>query len=213
MCFSATVSFVAGAGLGAVGAVCLPLAKTRGEKFVAFVPLFFGVQQLLEGVVWISPPGSGASVLAMYGFMFFAYIFWPVYAPAALYMMESSASHKQRLRFFLFVGIAAALYFAVSLLQAPASVEFYEKSVRYVYTMPVSWLQSVLYAIAVFGACAASSRRFVQIFGIVLFISAAAAWFWYKTTFSSVWCFFAAVLSFILAMGILLKKVDDRRRI
>jgi hypothetical protein len=47
----------------------------------------------------------------------------------------------------------------------------------------------------------------VHLFGIALFISFAIAGWFYIETFSSVWCFFAAVLS---AMIIGISKTDTR---
>jgi len=54
MCYSATASFVAGGGLTVVGLMTLRRTTNRAELPLAAIPLLFGVQQLVEGVIWLS---------------------------------------------------------------------------------------------------------------------------------------------------------------
>jgi hypothetical protein len=54
MCFSASVSFTAGTALIALGAVTLKKAGHGAELAYAAIPLLFGVQQLIEGLLWLS---------------------------------------------------------------------------------------------------------------------------------------------------------------
>lgn len=56
MCFSATASFAAGAGLLVVGAITLRQARRRAEMPFAAIPLLFGIQQLIEGALWLTFP-------------------------------------------------------------------------------------------------------------------------------------------------------------
>ena len=78
MCFSATASFVAGSALLAAGAVYLK-KQSVGETgfsrqhYLALIPCLFGLQQLLEGIVWLGVqeqvPAS-FMMFAAYGFSF-----------------------------------------------------------------------------------------------------------------------------------------------
>ena len=54
MCFSATASFTAGAALTAVGGLTVHKSHGQIELPLALVPLLFGIQQLTEGVLWLS---------------------------------------------------------------------------------------------------------------------------------------------------------------
>jgi hypothetical protein len=57
MCFSATASFTAGAVLLGVGALTLRSALTSRQRHVlpfAAIPLLFAIQQLIEGVIWLT---------------------------------------------------------------------------------------------------------------------------------------------------------------
>ena len=92
MCFSAPASFVASAVLVTTGSYCVKKAAERDRDYLAFaaVPILFGVQQFFEGFVWI---GLNAGIpwmvkLASYAFLFFAFGFWPFYAPLSVFLAE-----------------------------------------------------------------------------------------------------------------------------
>ena len=51
MCFSAPASFIAGTALSAIGLVALRNTRKRTEVPFAMIPLLFGIQQLIEGVI------------------------------------------------------------------------------------------------------------------------------------------------------------------
>jgi hypothetical protein len=54
MCFSASASFIAGGALTAVGVVTLKKTENKKEIPFAAIPLLFGIQQLIEGVIWLT---------------------------------------------------------------------------------------------------------------------------------------------------------------
>ena len=54
MCFSATASFGASAVLGTLGVITVAKAKTKPQKFFGTIPLLFSIQQLTEGLLWVS---------------------------------------------------------------------------------------------------------------------------------------------------------------
>jgi hypothetical protein len=54
MCFSPTASFVAGVAISTVGVATLKNVKNKREIPFALVPLIFGIQQIIEGFVWLS---------------------------------------------------------------------------------------------------------------------------------------------------------------
>ncbi len=57
MCFSATVSFSAGALLLGIGTLTLRsalAARQRRELPFATIPLLFATQQLIEGMIWLT---------------------------------------------------------------------------------------------------------------------------------------------------------------
>ncbi|MFP5446616.1 MAG: DUF6629 family protein [Betaproteobacteria bacterium] len=85
MCFSATASLTAGTFLMGVGIVTTHMARTGGERAYAAIPLLFAIQQLTEGVVWLSF-GWGIDAVtaaATQLYSFFSHVLWPVYVPVA----------------------------------------------------------------------------------------------------------------------------------
>ncbi|RRJ46375.1 hypothetical protein EIM03_29860 [Pseudomonas aeruginosa] len=60
MCFSAPASFTAAAVLLGLGTVTMRRARSRRELPYAAIPLLFGVQQLLEGMLWLTFPDRGS---------------------------------------------------------------------------------------------------------------------------------------------------------
>ena len=85
MCFSATASFSAGAVLLGFGALTLTAARRPRELLFAAIPLLFAIQQLSEGVVWLTfryeAPQLNAVMTHVYSF--FSHVLWPVYVPMA----------------------------------------------------------------------------------------------------------------------------------
>ena len=54
MCFSATASFVAGTTLSTIGVATITKVKQRSELPFALIPLLFGIQQFIEGIIWLT---------------------------------------------------------------------------------------------------------------------------------------------------------------
>src|SRR6476659_11443927 len=99
MCFSAAASFSAGAVLLGIGALTVASAREPRELPFAAMPLLFAVQQLIEGAIWLTfdhgAPGIGADLTLAY--VLFSHVFWPVYVPLAVLLMERSAWRRRAL--------------------------------------------------------------------------------------------------------------------
>ena len=54
MCFSATASLTAGGLLSLTGIATLKKAKDNKRNAFAAIPLIFGIQQITEGILWLS---------------------------------------------------------------------------------------------------------------------------------------------------------------
>ena len=54
MCFSATASFTAGTALIVLGAVTARRVRRPSELPFALIPALFGIQQLIEGALWMT---------------------------------------------------------------------------------------------------------------------------------------------------------------
>jgi len=210
MCFSAPVSFAAAAALlmpAGVHTLRLAWRSDRRLLGLAVFPLFFGIQQLIEGLLWLNLEGfyteyTQASAL---GFLFFVYLFWPVFVPlAARALDERPLQRRLLLALALITGLFGALLYA-SLLrgQADLQVSIVQHSIFYQHR-PLfdlhwgDWLVRTVYALAVTVPLLVSNAVALRIFGALIALSLALSALYFDHAFTSIWCFFAAILSLFL---------------
>ncbi|PIR83457.1 hypothetical protein COU19_00315 [Candidatus Kaiserbacteria bacterium CG10_big_fil_rev_8_21_14_0_10_56_12] len=198
MCFSATASLVAGTALTATGAVTIAKTKHARELPFTSMPLIFGLQQLTDGVAWLSFNNPFLHTLTGYGYAFFAYLLWPVLIPFSVWMIEPNPRRRRYLRIFLALGIIVSLYALYLMLSGPVTARVINECIRYDTYYPYSLWMFGVYLVATSGSCFVSSRRLINLFGVLTLISVAVAAWFYLETFSSVWCFFASLLSFLV---------------
>lgn len=210
MCISATVSYSAATVLVATGVYALrqSLRLPAAYRFWALVPVFFGVQQIFEGLVWqaLDADPTGATLTFALGFHFFSHFLWLWWLPVCSYLVEPA-----RLRRRVFAGLAmfgafsGTLVYTVMLLH-PEWMTVVVKGHSIVYDYSVPWQSPIhlsitpvmLYGMTILLPLLLSSHRHILLFGILVLLSMALASVAYNQAFISVWCFFAAVLSLYL---------------
>ena len=203
MCFSAPASFIAGGGLVTLGVASFAIAK-KEDKILAVIPIIFGVQQLIEGIQWLNLNIGSLSIPAGYGFIFIALIVWPIYVPIAVYFQDKR--RRKFLKWFVFLGIAIALYFLFFLLTQTLHINKFNSCIQYAFNFPFKDIASVVYLLSIFGPLFASDREIFKWFGVATAILATIAEFYFLTTFTSVWCFFAAIVSSMFFVYLKFKK-------
>ena len=202
MCFSAQASFAVAGGLSVLGLLSVGRAQTKNQVAFAAIPLFFAVQQFFEGIVWlVQQYGLSADpflAIGTYGFLFFALLFWPIWVPFSLWLLESRGPRKRWLFATLLLGVIWSLYLANLMLAWPISTQVLDGNIVYSILMPAHPLADyaiIPYALATIGSFFFSSTRAVWGFGsLAAILMAVALWYWYAA-FISIWCFFAAVIS------------------
>lgn len=198
MCFSATASFIAGGALGAAGGATLREAKTRSRIPLAAMPLLFGIQQTVEGVVWISAAIPGLQSAAAFAYVLFSHVLWPSYLPFSVMMLEPPGRRRSILKGFLIFGIAVSFWLLSHILSGPVSATLTAHGIIYHLNESDIPYGLAFYVFVTCFTCFFSSHKFIRVFGIALLGSLMIALSAYQETFYSVWCFFAAVLSFII---------------
>lgn len=198
MCFSASASFISGAALTTVGLITISKVKKKREIAFGAIPLMFGIQQLIEGIVWITLGNNPLNTLAARGYLMFSHVIWPVFVPYAILLMEPNKSKKKILKFLLLVGALISLYFLIFVLTSPVTCDVVGSSLQYHIQHPQGKFGVYLYIIATCISCLISSHRIVRLFGLTLVATLIASYIWYAQTSVSVWCFFAAILSGIV---------------
>jgi hypothetical protein len=205
MCFSATASFVVGGSLAAVGVMTLNRATSRAELPFASIPLLFGIQQIVEGLLWLSIQNEMAllKTYTTYLFTMFSHLLWPIFMPYAIALMEPrqtiSTWRKNTMWGFRVTGIVVA----VLLLQLVATqplMAVVDQHIIYVTPFFYDWPMMVLYIAVTCIVCFFSSHALIRLFGLMTLLFFAVSYWFYTEAFFSVWCFFAAILSLIIYM-------------
>src|SRR3989338_1027564 len=211
MCFSATVSFVAGTALSAVGVVTITKAKTKRELPLASIPLLFGVQQTIEGIIWVSFGSPILSTVMTYAYLMFAYVFWPIFVPITVLLIETNLTRKNILRVLSFIGCIIGIYLLYFVFSDPGKAHIVNQSIAYDYRHLYELLPLTLYVLVTCGSGLVSSHRILQVFGVAALTTFFVANWFYNITFISVWCFFAAILSVLIYWHFKMKTVAARR--
>lgn len=200
MCFSATASFAAGVSLSAIGVITIKSAERRSELPFATIPLLFGIQQTVEGVIWLTFRHDAPAVrpAATYIYSLFSHVLWPIYVPLSLYFLEATPWRKKTMAAFQVIGTAVGLYLLFFLIVRPIVAEVIDRHI--VYVSPHFYLGPVIVAY-VAATCFSeffSSHAFVRLFGVLALLSFIATYLFYTRALVSVWCFFAALLSVLI---------------
>ena len=200
MCFSATASFAAGTSLSLIGAGTLSNVRHRREIPFALIPLLFGIQQLIEGVLWLTMTrdAPGLKAVMTYAYSIFSHVLWPIYVPLAIGILETVRWRRKALAGFEVAGLTAGLYLLFFLVTRPVTAQVISQHIEYLsphfYIVPVI----VLYVAATCLSGFVSSHPFVRLFGMLALLSFIATYLFYAQALVSVWCFFAALLSMLM---------------
>jgi len=215
MCFSSTASFTAAVALVPLGLLAVRQAQRNGQQGrlpLALTPWLFALQQVSEGVVWLGLDDSGGNGTtapltraAALLFLFFACALWPAWMPwLALRFGDSLLTPWRRrlIRLLALVGLAfgLGLWLPLPLDSDRLQIVVVGGSIHYATTFLGSGvinhtLGSGLYALLVGLPLLLVPSGRLRLFGLLVLLAFALAQLAYLHAFTSVWCYFAAVLS------------------
>jgi hypothetical protein len=201
MCFSAAANFVGSSALGVIGAVTLTKVKHRRELLFASLPMLFAVHQFIEGFVWLGLDGILSPAVAHdmgAAFMLYAQGLLPFLLPLSVLLFEPDAKSRKRMRPFLAIGIATALYILWALTAYPLQVYVKGNSIVYINQATNNTAVAIFYVIATCGSLFFSKIKPMIIFGaanlaILLIVMEVK-----RYAFTSLWCAYAAIASLII---------------
>lgn len=210
MCFSATASFSVGAILLGLGTLTLRSARRPHDLPFAAIPLLFAIQQLSEGVIWLTFRfvAPQLNVVMTYVYSFFSHVLWPVYVPVAVLLIEPRGWRRRALLAFVAAGVGVGAYLLSSLVAFPIVSRPFGQHIEYVSPHFFAVVAMTMYLMSTTFSPILSSHRMVKVFGVLALLSFAVAYFFYAIWFISVWCFFAALLSAVIYLQI----VPDREQ-
>ena len=200
MCFSASASFGAGVVLTAIGVATIKKTHQPSQLLFASIPLLFGVQQIAEGVLWLTLPRPEYITLQQvftYIFLFFAQILWPIWVPIAIMLLEKSISRKYIQKVLVGAGLIVGTAMAYGLLTFHVEANIVGYHISYLQEYPASLRNYgiFLYAMATIAPPFFSHIKRMWMLGVSILISYIVTAIFYEHYILSVWCFFSSIIS------------------
>ncbi len=203
MCFSTEASFIGGAVIVAIGVATIRKVHKPSQLVFACIPLFFGIQQIAEGFVWLglqNPKYEAFLMPATYIFLIMAEVFWSFMTPLAVMLMEKNKKRLKVLWVLLGMGISVSLYFIFCISTYSIVPEIKEYHIKYVEGYPKS-IQLIVfgfYLIASLTPLFISTIKRIYLMGILMAVSCLITMIFYTQFLTSVWCFFGALISIVI---------------
>ena len=166
----------------------------------ALIPFWFGVQQLLEGVLWLTLPQAPNCLNAplTQAYSAFSQVIWPIYIPLAVYLLERPGWRRRAIGLTAAAGAAVGLYLAWYMVHVPVVARLGGGHIAYVFPHFHQPLATALYLTAACVSPLLSGWPRVRLFGLLVSLSLVATAYFYAQWFISTWCFFCALLSAVV---------------
>jgi len=203
MCFSAEASFAGGVIISAIGLITLKKVHNPSQLIFGSIPLFFGIQQFCEGFLWISfqnPDFVHYQKTITYLFLIMADVMWPFIIPLAVLLMEKNVKRKRILRIFLGIGIVLSLYYSFCLITFHVTPKIMGYHIKYVTDFPktLALVAFGIYLMVTITPLFVSSVKRTHYLGVFMFLSCLVTAVFFTQYLTSVWCFFAALISGVI---------------
>ena len=211
MCFSSSASFVVAAALLPLGIGAVRYCRTQQRSDLlplALTPLFFSVQQALEGVVWLGLTLGGPGWLvhpAALSYLFFAYAFWLAWFPWCVLRLNRQAPpglRRRLLQILLVLGLllGAGLWLPLLLDGSVLQPAVVHGSLNYTTSLLANgWINlgvgSTVYGLLITAPLLLSGSGRLRWFGGCILGAFLITHLAYGYAFTSVWCLFSALLS------------------
>lgn len=201
MCLSAEVDLALGTAVGLVGIDALRHVTRPRQWPIAALPLLFGIHQIVEAVVWWGLDGTVPHQLgrfATWTYLIVAFIL-PTLIPVAAARLEPDAHRRPVMWACAAVGAAVSAVLLAALVQGGPQVTEGSLHLDYRITVSGGGVLAVLYVAVTCGAFLASSDRRIALVGLAnLAAVVVLSWLQYHGVIS-LWCAWAAVVSFLIA--------------
>jgi urea transporter len=203
VCFSAGASFAGGAVISAIGVAAQTQVSKPAQRLFAVIPFFFGFQQFAEGVLWITMGSGKFPVLqdvVTYIFLVTALVIWPSMVPLSVRLMEERKLRKRILTVILIAGYLLSCFYAFCLFYYDIFPRINGFHIEYIYNVPQIYMSVafVFYLITTITPFFISSVKRMWLFGVLIAVSCIVTGIFFSQYLTSVWCFFAAIISIIV---------------
>lgn len=193
-----------------IGTLTLRSVDHPREIVFAAIPILFSIQQLIEGVIWLTFQHDALylNTVMTHAYSFFSHVLWPAYVPIAVLLIEPLRSRRRTLRAFAAGGIGVGAYLLYMLVVFPTISRITGQHIEYVSPHFFAVAVMTLYLLSTTVSPIVSSHRLVKVFGVLALLAFGLAYFFYAFWFISVWCFFAALLSAVIYLHFAIRTHD-----
>jgi hypothetical protein len=200
MCFSPEASFAGGIIISSIGIATITKVHKPSQLLFASIPLFFGIQQIVEGILWLTIPNPEyitLKTIATYIFLIMANFLWPMMIPLSVWFMEEMKKRKRVLLILLILGSSLSFYYAYCLVFYNVNPEISGYHIYYKTDFPrsLSMPAFIVYLIVTITPLFVSSIKRTHLMGVLMFLSCLVTAIFFTQYLTSVWCFFAALIS------------------
>jgi uncharacterized protein DUF6629 len=169
----------------------------------AAIPILFAAQQATEGVVWLTIGGGGTvHRLAVNAFLSVALVVWPMWLPFSLRLVERDDGRRRALTWLVWFGVVVSVYAASLLVRWQPTARIAEHSISYDYQSRHETLSHVVYLLAYIVPTIVpffvSTLALARTMGVTLIASLVVTVAVQRDALTSVWCFFAALMSCLI---------------
>lgn len=215
VCFSPAGDLVGGVVVVAIGVDACRHLKGRSENLaIATLPLLLGLHQVDETFVWWGLQGHVTKEVgqaATWIYLLFALIVLPLLVPVLLAVFEHSPPQRWRYAPFIALGAFVSGVLLEAMLVGHPSARLGAYHLVYSIGLQHGVLFIGLYIVATCGPLLASGRRVLVWFGGANLIAVVILALLCASGFTSLWCFYAALVSASIALHLRLRRPVEKR--
>ncbi|MDD4855207.1 MAG: hypothetical protein PHQ22_05870 [Sulfuricurvum sp.] len=209
--FFAILNFTFSGAIFVIGILTLRKVSTPNEVVFASLPLLFALHQFTEGFVWLGVSHliePSALKLAEGIFIFYAQGLLPFLVPLAIWLLEPSGVRKKLISLLMIVGALITAYTVWGLSIQPTSVSVQNNSLAYVNLWTDNRLVGISYILTTCGSLILSRGISIQLFGWLNFFGLIVIYLLKPYSFTSLWCFYAAIASVLLYFYFIERRIE-----
>jgi hypothetical protein len=203
VCFSPQADVVVGAVVVGVGVDAVRHVTAPRQIPIATLPLLLGAHQLTEAFVWWGLYGDvseSVERIATWIYLLVALAVVPFYVPLAVGFVERSAARRRVIGVFALSGLVVAVALGSAMFRGPIHAAIEGHHVSYELDgVHAGGEWTALYVVATCGALLACSYRDIAAIGALNFVAVPVLAWLTMTGFISLWCFWAAIVSVLIA--------------
>jgi hypothetical protein len=212
MCFSPEVDLIGGAAIAAIGIDTLRHVDHDNERAVAYLPLIFGLHQVVEAFVWWGLDGRVATAVgdvAAWVYLAIAFGLLPWFVPLAVRRLEPDLRKRTYDTVLIGVGALVGVYLMAAVISGPIQVIDGGYYLSYSVALTFGGTATALYVASTCGSLLISSDRYLARYGVVNLLAVVALSVLLVAGVISLWCVWAAITS--VAIAIHLRRTDQHR--